>query len=103
MFIRLCPRKEDSVCSSVCVHFIIEMAIPKILFSFLGCNFAEEQQGDEVGDCHQGIHAFGNVPDNVKADNAAEEEGYDVKNAVETVRLSVLDVVDGAFAIVTPA
>ena len=68
----------------------------------LGGNAAKQQQCHKVRYCHQGIHAVGNVPDDVEVDDAAKEQEDDVKDAIEAIGLALLDVVDGTLAIVAP-
>ena len=68
----------------------------------LGGNAAKQQQCHKVRNGHEGIHAVGNVPDDVEVDDAAKEQEDDVKDAIEAIGLALLDVVDGTLAIVAP-
>lgn len=44
---------------------------------------AEEEEGEEVRDGHEGVHAVGQVPDDGEVHDAADEEGDDVEQAVD--------------------
>ena len=43
------------------------------MLRLLGCNTAKKQQGNKVRNGHQGIHAVGNIPNDVKVDDTTEE------------------------------
>ena len=64
---------------------------------------AEEEEGEEVRDGHEGVHAVGEVPDDGEVHDAADEEGGDVKDAVDDDPATTAQVLHGPFAIVAPA
>ena len=84
------------------LHLVVQAVAPQILLGFLGGNTAEQQQGNEVGNGHQGIHAVGNIPDDVEIDDAAKEECHDIQNAVKAIRTATLNIVDGTLTIIAP-
>lgn len=64
---------------------------------------AEEDEGDKVGYGHEGVHAVGEVPHDAQFDDAAQEGGDDVDDAVADDPALAPQVIDGPFAIVVPA
>ena len=64
---------------------------------------AEEEEGEEVGDGHEGVHAVGEVPYESQFNDAADEDGGDVEDAVGDDPAVTAQVLDGPFAVVTPA
>ena len=64
---------------------------------------AEEEEGEEVGDSHEGVHAVGEVPDDGEVHDAADEEGGDVKQTVDEDPAATAQVLHGPFAVVAPA
>ena len=84
-------------------HIIIEPSAPEVFLGLAGRYAAEQDERHEVGDGHEGIHRVGNIPDNIEVDDASEEEGDDIEQAVEAIDVLVLYVVDGALAVVAPA
>ena len=82
---------------------VVETMAPQVLLRLAGCHAAEQEQTDEVGDGHEGVHAVGYVPDDVEVDDATEEQGHNEEDAVEAVDAASLDVVHRTLAVVAPA
>jgi len=68
----------------------------------LSSHSTEQEQCHEVGECHERIHAVGNIPDDIEADDTSKEQEDDEDDAVEAVGNALLDIVDGTLAIVAP-
>ena len=85
------------------LHFVVEAIAPEVFLGLGGSDAREQEQGDKVWNGHEGVHAVCDVPDDVEADDGAEEKGHDIEDAVETISTTTLNVVDGTLAIVAPA
>ena len=84
-------------------HVLIKSASPKVFVGLTSSNTTQQEQSNEVGNGHECIHRVGNVPDNIKADDATKEKCHDIEDAVEAVDALMLDVVDSTLAIIAPA
>ena len=70
---------------------VVKAVLVEVMAGLAGDDAAEQQQGDEVGNCHEGIHAVGCVPHNVKADDAGGERSYEETFHAPDARILVVD------------
>ena len=63
---------------------------------------AEEEEGEEVGDGHEGVHAVGEVPYESQLNDAAYKDGGDVEDTVGDDPAATAQVFNGPFAVVAP-
>ena len=66
-------------------------------------NATQCQDGNQVGDSHQGIHAICKIPYHLKTHDAANEYGSDVGYAVGNDPLVTFQIFYGTLAIITPS
>ena len=64
---------------------------------------AETEQGNEVRDSHEGIHAVGDVPNQSQADDATDENTDDVEHSIAKHPFLTLEIFHAALAVITPA
>ena len=64
---------------------------------------AEADQGNEVRDSHEGIHAVGDVPYQSETDDATDENTDDVEHSIAEHPLLSLEIFHAALAVITPA
>ena len=64
---------------------------------------AETEQGNEVRDSHEGIHAVGDVPYQSQADDATDENTDDVEHSIAEHPLLSLEIFHAALAVIAPA
>ena len=82
---------------------MVQAILVEVVLGLAGDDVAQQQQGDEVGDRHEGVHAVGSVPNDVQADDTAHEDHGDEQDAVGQHPAFALEVLDGALAVVAPA
>ncbi len=82
---------------------VVEAVAVEVMLGLAGDDIAQQEQGNEVRDRHEGIHAVGGVPHDVEADDAAHKDHGNEQDAVSQHPALTLEVLDGALAIVAPA
>lgn len=83
-------------------HVSVEAVSPEILSRLMHDDSAETEEGDEVRDGHEGVHAVGDVPYQAEADDAADEDGCDIDDTETEHPLLTLEIFHATLAIVAP-
>ena len=55
------------------LHFAVQSSPPQILTCLVHDDAAEEEQGEQVRDCHERIHAVSDVPNQFQRDHTADK------------------------------
>ena len=64
-------------------HGGVEAVFPEVGAGFADYYTTEENDGDEVGDCHEGVRAVADVPHEFEVDDATQEYEDDEHPAVD--------------------
>ena len=82
---------------------LLQTPAPQIFSSFVHQDAVEEEQGKEVRNCHQRIHAVGNVPNDAELNDAANKDGEDIAYAIVNDPTWTAEIFDSTLAVVEPA
>ena len=76
---------------------------PEVFASFVDQDAVEAEEGDEVGDGHEGVHAIGEVPYHGEIHDATGKHGQHIKHTEHQHPTLALEILHGALAIIAPA
>ena len=71
------------------IHILIQSSFPKIMLGLLYQYTAEEEEGEEVRDGHERIHAVGQVPYDGQVHHGSNKDGDDIQDAVDILSLEL--------------